>query len=241
MRRSAKTLKLADLHRLMTSAHGLRPSISRLCVGDIIARQCSSPFIRLFKCIALLIVLALPSLGAAQTATDPDRSEIEQRKAALESVEAMLPSASAEMLLSLRTEVRRVRSEALSAAPDIEERRNRLAAELEALGPAPAEGADEEAAEVATERARLTELLAGAEFLYRQSQLNQERASALLNEIAQTRRAIFYEGVLTRRSSPLDPSIFGAGITGFLAGVQSSIMSTAEQNWTKGQRKMLPL
>ncbi len=171
-----------------------------------------------------IFVAVLFSVSLAQTESGTDRPAIEQRKSNLEAIEAKLAGASAEDLLSLRTEVRRIRAEALSAAPEIEERRDRLSAEIEALGPAPAEGADAESAEVSAERARLAELLSGAEFLFRQSQLNLERAAALLNEIAKTRRAIFYDGILTRSASPLNPAIFGSGIAGFLGGVQSSII-----------------
>ncbi len=179
--------------------------------------------VRKILTLSMLICMCFVLLAKAQSAIDPVRASIENRKAALETVEMALPGATAEALLILRTEVRRVRAEALEVAPEIEERRNRLSSEVDALGPEPSEGADAEGLEVAAERARLTELLSVADFLYRQSQLNQERATALLDEIAKRRRSIFYDGVLTRRSSPLNPLVFSSGIAGFLGGVEASL------------------
>ncbi|HSF96991.1 MAG TPA: DUF3772 domain-containing protein, partial [Thermohalobaculum sp.] len=95
-----------------------------------------------------------------------------------------------------------------------------LRSQLEALGAAPEDGA-EEAPEIAAERARLTEKIAAIEARLKRAGQAGARAAALLSRLSELRRKLFTQEMLTR-----GPSIFQTGAIGDAFGSIGQVAAT---------------
>ena len=180
--------------------------------------------------LILLLALALPLGAAAQPASQRpidigallDRWEAEAAAVEEQLAEGQLEE---EDLAPLRTEL----EEQKAAIPPVLERAETavepIRQQLEALGPAPEDGAAE-ADTVAAERRRLEQQLAEAEALAKRVAQADARAGTLISEIMATRRALFTEQLLTRGPSVLAPASLAEGVAavrGALAAVTAEV------------------
>lgn len=157
----------------------------------------------LVLCGILLVLLAGVSL--AQTATDP----MPKWNALAERGEALLadPDTTTEALDDLRAELVAQRAETVAAEqagqPEVKE----LTQRLEALGPAPAEGAAE-APEIAKLRRDLNEQIANAQAPVLAAQEAFRRTDTLIGGIDRKIRARFSAELATRGPTPLAPGVW---------------------------------
>ncbi len=139
-----------------------------------------------------------------QTAVDERRAEIEAASRRLNETEDETG------LVALREELRALRAAAAEDVAPLEISRDRLAADLDRLGPAPGEGDVAEAPEIAEEREKLRSALVVEDAIVRQSALNITDINRLLADITKKRRDQFYSQVFSRGPSPLNISLAGA-------------------------------
>lgn len=139
---------------------------------------------------------------------------IEGRGAALDSVQQRLSEAvDGSDLVTLREELRVIRTTLGEEVASVNERKANFEADLAQLGdpPGPEEAAEPES--VSTERAVLEQKLSLTDSLLRKSDQNTEVYERLLAEIVKSRRQLFYDRILTRDQSPLNPSTLSAAAT----------------------------
>ncbi len=176
---------------LSGDAAGLRP-VTSIGTGIGILRA---------LCIGLVLALGLGTGTAAQTA--PDVAAWDE---AIEAGTALLaePDASTVELELLRDRLLRMRSAAIeqeaAAAPRVAD----INARLQALGPAPAEGASEPP-ELAQRRAQIAEELSGAQLPVVEAQDFQRRADAVIRDIDRTVRRRFAAELGSLGPTPLKP------------------------------------
>jgi small-conductance mechanosensitive channel len=149
--------------------------------------------------LAFLVLAAAPATAQGQSRA----SAWESASSAAEKVIANEGTPTPELealrgrLVQLRTEAQ---EQERAAAPNVQELNKRLAA----LGPAPAEGA-EEAPEIATLRRDLHEQIADAQVPVLEAQQTYQRANALIDEIDGIVRSRFTAELRTQGPSPLLP------------------------------------
>jgi small-conductance mechanosensitive channel len=157
--------------------------------------------------VLALVVLAIAAAGAwAQTPAEVDAARQARWTAAAESADETVndQSTSTEALEQLREQLVKQRSEALAAEQERQPPVNELNQRLQALGPAPAEGA-EEAPEIATLRRDLNDKLSQAQAPVLAAQEAYRRTDALIGSIDRIIRARFSAELLSRGPSPLRP------------------------------------
>jgi potassium-dependent mechanosensitive channel len=158
-----------------------------------------------------LLAAALLFLTLATAALAQDASELEERvkrwDATATRAEGLVndPETSTEALEALREELVAQRAEALEAEKERQPAVDELNTRIEALGPPPAEGA-EEAPEVAALRRELNEQLAEAQGPVVTAQETYRRTDTLIGSIDKTVRARFSAELMSRGPSPLLPS-----------------------------------
>ncbi len=104
----------------------------------------------------------------------------------------------------------------------------RIEQELNALGPAPAEGEEPEAAGVAAQRQDLKTRLAQIAGPVKEAELVLGRANRLIGEIGEIRRRRFAERIMTRGPSPLSPEIWQRALPE-MKFIARSIVTSAER------------
>lgn len=163
------------------------------------------------------------------------QANVNERAAEIETISQRLKDAPDEAALAeLRKDLRALRIAAQSDVAPVKNSRARLEADLERLGPAPEEGA-EEGPELAKTRETLTLALAEEDAIVRQSDLNLGNISQLLADIAKQRRSNFYSEIFSRGPSPLNGQLFATATADATGGVRSlqakaNSWSAAHQN-----------
>ncbi|GIX14108.1 MAG: mechanosensitive ion channel protein MscS [Paracoccaceae bacterium] len=160
---------------------------------------------------ALVLVLATAAAALAQSAGDeiarlaPRWEEVSAR------IEAQIanPAIASDVLEGLRAEAVAVRDEARRLRDAAAEAVAPLRAQLDALGPPPAEGATE-APEIAEQRRQLSEAIARAEVPVKTAEAALRRAEAIISSIDSTLRGRFRDELLTLGPSPLSPGAWQA-------------------------------
>lgn len=176
----------------------------------------------------LPVIWLLLAFGA--TAQDPNAKMIEGiegRRAALEEIAQEFASNPQPDYLTLRERLRRVRDEADLASRPLKIRRDNVASDLEQLGPAPEAAGQSETPDIAALRAQLSEDQRKIEEGIRQADLNIARATRLLQEISESRRTRFYNGIFQRGASPLSPAVWGPAWRTFRDGQKRFLNATS--------------
>ena len=166
-----------------------------------------SPTTRILFLFLLILASPMGTPASAQLTQDNAMEGVESRRISIERIEMALATDSQLDLLGAREELRRIRSAALAAARPLRNLTDQTQADLDRLGPAPAEGSPE-AADIAQARARLQNEFQRANDSLRQGELNISKTTRLLEEIAKRRRDAFYANIFERRASPLLPSVW---------------------------------
>jgi len=138
-----------------------------------------------------------------------------------------------------RTEIEADRTEAQTIADKAKAEMVPVQEQLDALGPAPAEG-ETEAPEVAEDRAKLQAKLDGLKATSSKAGLAFTRADSLLERITVLRRQKFTDRLLTRGPTPLDPgnwilageSLLSTGGEVALESSESTKTAIFEKIWT---------
>lgn len=175
----------------------------------------------LIAVLALTLCLAAPLVRAegpgAPVATAPARPDaaalIAQWDAEASDVEQRLGSTNPgpKAIDAMRAMLEEQRAAVTALIADIDTRAEPLRGQLAALGPAPENPALDPTA-IAADRARLTADIAAVEADQRRASQAGARATALLAQLAERRRILFTDTMLTRGPSPLDPSVIGVGL-----------------------------
>lgn len=160
---------------------------------------------RLLRLVALVAFLALAWLGPA-AAQDAVAMAPPQWRVILDEAAKTTGSrgAATEDLENLRDRLLALRSEALDFEAAAAARLNEVRARLEALGPAPAEGATEPAA-LAQRRTQIDAEIAAAQAPVLEAQDVRQGADGLIREIDRIVRARFAAELRSRGPSPLRP------------------------------------
>ncbi|MEM9138260.1 MAG: DUF3772 domain-containing protein [Pseudomonadota bacterium] len=135
---------------------------------------------------------------------------------------------------SERTRLEEYRQSLTTAADQAQDARAPLAAELEALGPAPEDG--NEPVEIAAERSRLSGEIEAFDIEIKRAQQDATRARTLMDKLLELRRDRFTQRLLSREVTPLDPQrIYGAirailsKASEFYAGARTAFVVGAER------------
>ncbi|MGR8950669.1 MAG: DUF3772 domain-containing protein [Gammaproteobacteria bacterium] len=158
------------------------------------------------------LLMVLCGSGIASTrAVEPDGSKaFEQWQVQLDDITRQLeiPGLGDEQLRQARSEIEALRTE---AAESVEERMpdlDAVRAELEALGPPPADGEDPEPASVVAQRENIRARLQEIQGRIKEAELIGERSERVIDDIAETRRARFAERLSARGPSPFSPEVW---------------------------------
>jgi potassium efflux system protein len=170
----------------------------------------------LVRALLLLALLALPA--AAQEPAAANGGLVGRWDAFATNAEATIadPDTSTEALEALRERLVAQRGETLAAEQQGQPAVAELNQRLEALGPAPAEGADE-APEIASLRSDLQRQIAEAQAPVQAAQEAFRRTETLIGSIDRTVRARFSAELMARGASPLLPSTWKAAADELLA------------------------
>jgi len=156
---------------------------------------------------AALLLLALASAALAQTDADADAERVKRWDATATRAESLVndPETPTDALDALREELVAQRTDTLAAEKERQPPVDELNKRLQALGPPPAEGA-EEAPEVAALRRDLNEQIAEAQGPLVTAQEAYRRTDTLIGTIDRTVRARFSAELMSRGPTPLLPS-----------------------------------
>ena len=162
---------------------------------------------------ALLLLVALAAAAQAQTTAEADAERAKRWDATATRAEQLVndPETSTEALETLREELVAQRADALAAEKERQPPVDELNKRIEALGPPPAEGA-EEAPEVAALRRDLNEQLAEAQGPLLTAQEAYRRTDTLIGTIDRTVRTRFSAELMSRGPSPLLPGTWVAAL-----------------------------
>jgi small-conductance mechanosensitive channel len=180
---------------------------------------------------ALLVCLALspawPAVADESNESKPASVKTWQKN--LEAAERELNSddVSDQRLTDLRDDLLQLESTIRTAQDDAAKQTEELKRDLDALGPAPAEGAPAEAPGVAAKRKHLNADVANAEGLAKEADLLIIRAGRAAESIKQLRRIHFTERALMRTQSPLNPGLWAKALPEW-AGLWTSIQEPAK-------------
>ncbi|SET58197.1 DUF3772 domain-containing protein [Oceanicella actignis] len=170
--------------------------------------------LKILRALLAGALLAVAALGAPATAreADPQRAEAQQVadwEALAARAEKLLqdPAVTTQELEELRAQLDAARIAARALAQKIRADADPVRAQLEALGPPPAEGATE-AESVAAERAALNEKLAQIDGRARKAEQAAALADALIARIDASVRERFARELLTRGPTPLSPEVW---------------------------------
>lgn len=167
--------------------------------------------------IVLVCWLGLTVAAAAQTAPSPDYDVWSQISvAAQEALES--DDTSGEQLEELRGSLATWRNEFLEAQDTNAARIATLEGQLDALGPPPAEGEPEEAADTAERRSTLNAQLEEARAPVMRAEEAYTLADSLIAQIDATVRDRFARELLARQSTPLNPANWGPVIATVVDG-----------------------
>ena len=168
-------------------------------------------FLRQF-CIVVFTVLALGSQATAQDAFDP--TMVEQWSATASRAEEILKTkrASTPALENLRADLSAQRAETLSVEAEARKRVDALQAQLDALGPAPADGASE-APELAARRSELDLSITVARVPLAVAQESFQRIDGLISEINTLIRERFSRQLVERGPVPVNPAYWGKALS----------------------------
>ncbi len=181
---------------------------------------------RLAHALAVLILLALPAL--AQTSDAPD---FDGWADFAESVQETLNDPTdISRLESLRADLASRRSTFLSAQDVNATRIATVQSQLDALGPAPAEGEEPEAPDVAERRASLNDQLAELRAPVVSAEEAYTLADALIAQIDRTIRDQYAQQFLARNGSPLNPVYWNDGAD-FLRQAWSDTVDPVRGRW----------
>ena len=169
------------------------------------------PYFRSFIAVlATLLALGLPAI--AQDAFDPAMAE--NWAATATRAEGILDAklASTPALENLRADMVSQRAEAQAVEQEAAKKVEALQAQLDALGPAPDEGAVE-APELASRRAELEAETLIARVPLAVAQEAFQRLDGLINEINELIRERFSQQLVARGPVPLNPALWGAALS----------------------------
>ncbi|SFI68394.1 DUF3772 domain-containing protein [Celeribacter neptunius] len=186
----------------------------------------------------LIVLLALPMAAQAQDVATPDYKEWQALASRAEDQLSSLGASNAD-LENLRETLTVWRQGFLSAEDTNATRIETLKAQIEALGPAPAEG-ESESAEIAKRRKELTSQLETAQAPVKAAEEAYTRANGLISEIDQILTDRQAEALMQLGPSPLNPTLWPEAVraitgTGFQAW--SSIRDNAASNTTQATLK----
>ncbi len=174
--------------------------------------------------------MAQPPQYESDPRTEQLQRQVEARRAVLERAKDAMARADSEAdLLNIREDVRQIRSEALNAIAPLVERREERLADLDRLGPAPAESEPAETPEIAETRAALNAQLSETTAIIQQAELNIAEAERLLLDIADLRRERFYGALRQRGTLPFMPALLQAAGQDVLDGAE--VASREAQRW----------
>lgn len=176
---------------------------------------------------------AQPAAGAPVQAVsvEPTPMSVLSERLDLVAEQIGVPEPTEDVLSRARDELETIRAEArtLMAAqvPNV----GTAQSELDALGPAPAEDGEPEAASVAAQRQALKTRLAEATAPVKQGELIVERSSRMLSEIGEIRRKRFTDTITARGLSPLSPTVWSRAYP-VLASIARSISESVSDVFT---------
>nr|WP_319250601.1 DUF3772 domain-containing protein [uncultured Celeribacter sp.] len=178
--------------------------------------------VRLLARLLLIFCLALPLAVSAQEVVTPDYKNWEKIAVQAEDqlAESDAPNATLE---SLRDNLAVWRSQFLEAENTNAARIDTLRAQIDALGPAPAEG-ETESKEIAQRRAELTKQLEDAEAPVKTAEEAYTRANGLIGEIDTILLDRQTDAFLQLGPSPLNPTLWPAAFT--------ALKETAVKGWS---------
>jgi len=180
---------------------------------------------------ALLVCLTLgavwPTLADESSESKPPSVKAWQKSLEMAEQELNSDDVSDQRLTELRDDLLQLESTMRSARDDATRKTEELRRDLEALGPAPAEGAPAEASGVAAKRKHLNAEVATAEGLAKEADLLIIRAGRAAESIKQLRRIHFTERALMRTQSPLNPGLWAKGLPEW-ADLRDSIVEPAK-------------
>lgn len=184
-------------------------------------RVARSP-VALLTIAAAVLALLLAGPAAAQSAAEKIQAaqkDIGQRLAYMDATAATVEAIAGvenvdpQALDRLRETMSEQRAEARLMVEELTAAVTPLRSQLEALGPAPEEGAAAEAEDVARSRAQLTERLTTAEGRLKRAELAAQRASDLLEGLASRQREIVAARLLSQGPSVLSLEAWRAALT----------------------------
>ena len=190
----------------------------------------------------LIGIISLVTGAAAQGDIEAVLPQVEDRQAELATYASEIESQDAD-LIALQEQVRDLRRQAEDAQLLLQYKVDQLKADIERLGPAPAEG-ETEAEAIAEERERLNAELRQYDAAWRQTSLNIAETQRLLTEIANLRRDAFLGDLFFRTASPLSSSLWASAFSqvGELnAGWNAVIGNFFEKVTAEGSRTNLAL
>lgn len=201
-------------------------------------RRHTHPLRALIVCLLLNAVL-LVTVGTASGQTDSStHSDLAAAwgETADAAVSALADEAtSTDAFDRLRARLSAQRTEALDAQSKLKSRVETLEAELNALGPAPAEG-EEEPVEIAELRAQLNERIATARVPFLEAQAAYERADGLIGEIDVLVRARLSQQLTNLEPTPVNPNNWPAAFTA-IAGFSDSIREGYQNIWNSSFKR----
>jgi potassium-dependent mechanosensitive channel len=142
-----------------------------------------------------------------------------------------------EDLSRLRGDVEGILTDSTSTAEGLRPKLAEIKGLVEKLGPPPKAGEPPEAPQIASERLRLSQLVAQIDGAVKSTELTWVRARQLIERITVMRHAIFTRNLLERRQTPLLPTLW-RDVANRLPAVMSRMTYYAEDWWVWGGRRI---
>ncbi|MCQ8185486.1 mechanosensitive ion channel domain-containing protein [Parvularcula maris] len=190
--------------------------------------------------VFVLAVLALLSLAHAQPPSAEIgllREEVAVRTQRLAEIEEELTSEvlGTDELLTLREELRTLRTDAQTALVPLEQRIETLRSDLDRLGPIPAEGEPPESDALKEERVEISKRLGDLAALSAKIDLNIAASTRIGEAIAARRRDAFTGRLQQRGDLLISPQLWTGAAAEFLGGAEDAIM--AANGWRDEMRE----
>ncbi len=166
-------------------------------------------------CLFLVFALAVPLQPAAAQNPPPQTAAelepiIDEGAKAIEAIKAQLENGAAEKvkIAETRTRLSAISESVNAIISPLNALRQTVIASLDALGPAPAEDAPPEVAEIAADRKQLGERLARIEGLIKRTEVINNQILLISARLAALSRTRFLDSVLDRGPWPLSPTVW---------------------------------
>jgi small-conductance mechanosensitive channel len=197
-------------------------------------------FARLLPIVALMALVVLAPVRAANEQPSPAVAALEQIRTELDGIEAALnadtpTNTSAQMqaattqLTELRGKIVALREKVRARVDELQPRVAELDARLKQLGPPPAKDAPPEEAAMTSEREELSQNFAVHDGALKQARLLSVKTDQLNERISERRRTIYARMIFQRSASVLDPYFWIDAAKGIPEEIQS--FSYALDSW----------